>query len=193
MELNNIFAKYFIPSAYESSDINTELCKKCGGCCCKTMGCHISPFDLKEIILSNIISLIDESGCISIDWWDGNPITEECNGENVYFLRIKNKNSKVIDPSFGGECSILTDIGCPLLFEYRPRGGRKLKPSERECLVGYSKQQCAIDWYNYQDIMKSVYEYYFTKGDITDSPFMFASIAEDLLKSLMAEKVIDSE
>lgn len=193
MELNKVFSKYFKPVSLESSKVNTELCKGCGGLCCKAMGCHISPFDLKEISVLLIISLIDESDCISIDWWSGNPITNEQDGTNTYFLRIKNKNSKVIDPSFGGECSILTDIGCSLSFEYRPKGARELKPVEGECIIGYSKQQCAIDWYDYQDVLEAVYNHYLIKGDVVDSPFMFMSLIEDLRKSLIEENIIEDE
>lgn len=170
MELNNIFEKYFKPSPYEQSKENIERCKKCGGQCCKNMGCHISPFDLREISVKSIISLIQETDCISIDWWEGNPKENECDGSRTYYLRIKNKDSNVINPSFGGVCSILMDTGCPLSFEYRPKGARDLIPSEGECKDGYSKQQCAIDWYDYQDIMEKVHDYFEEQGDVQFPP-----------------------
>ena len=165
MDLNNIFAKYFKPASFESQKVNTELCKKCGGNCCNGMGCHISPSDLKDLSVESIISLINESNCISIDWWHGNPSLEEITNENTYYLRIKNSKAKTIDPSYRGICSILTDNGCPLSFEYRPKGARELVPHETQCYTNYSKQQCAIEWYDYQDIMKEVFEYYSSKGD----------------------------
>lgn len=176
MELNNLFSKYFIPASSDNSKVNTNLCEKCGGSCCKNMGCHISPFDLKEISVESIINLIEESNCISIDWWEGNPITEENTGERAFYLRIRNENSVIIDPSYGGKCSILTDNGCPLSFEYRPKGARELIPNinNKCCRDGYSKRQCAIDWYSYKDIMEQVYDhfhdYYEEKGD---APFEF--------------------
>lgn len=49
-----------------------ELCKKCGGGCCKRMGCHFSPDDFAEITYESLKSKIDE-GNISIDWWEGDP------------------------------------------------------------------------------------------------------------------------
>lgn len=187
MELNKIFSKYFNPVTLEHSKVNTEMCKGCGGCCCKSMGCHISPFDLKEISVKSIINLIDEAQCISIDWWDGNPLTNEHDNTRCYFLRIKNRDSKVIDPSFGGVCSILTDIGCPLSFEYRPKGARDLIPCENDCVDNYSKQQTAIDWMPYQDIMKEVYDYYFAKGDVINSPMMFMTLLDDLLQDIISK------
>lgn len=184
-ELNKIFSKYFNPCAHEPQKINMELCKECGGGCCKSMGCHISPFDLKEITLESIISLIDETGCVSIDWWDGNPITNENNDERTYFLRIKNKDSEIIDPTFGGVCSILTDIGCPLAFEYRPKGARELIPCSDECKVQYSKQECAIDWYPFQYIMAQVYNHYFKKGNLSNNPLMTLTAMKDLFDMLL--------
>ena len=173
MELNQIFSKYFNPCIQENSKVDYEECKRCGGRCCKAMGCHISPFDLKEITVKSIINLIDESQCISIDWWNGNPTDDSTNIERAYFLRIKNKNGKVIDPSYGGVCSILTDIGCPLSFEYRPKGARDLIPCNNDnCVVEYSKQDVAIDWLPYHDIMEEVYNYYYEKGDITDNSIL---------------------
>lgn len=177
MELNSIFAKYFKPASYDSSKVNIELCKKCGGNCCNGMGCHICPSDLKEISVESIISLINETGCISIDWWHGNPITDEATNENTYYLRIKNSKAKVIDPSFRGICSILTDNGCPLSFEYRPKGGRELVPHETKCYTNYSKQQSAADWYEHQDVLKEVYEYFMDKKDYSEIDVWDAQIA----------------
>ena len=170
MELNKIFEKYFIPSN-ETPNENRHICKECGGQCCKSMGCHISPFDLKEISKESIIAFIDESQCISIDWWEGNAKTNEKDNSKSFYLRIRNKNAKVIDPAFGRHvCSLLTDMGCPLHFVYRPKGGRGLVPNPNmtdECQVLYEKQQCAIEWMPYLDIMTEVYNHYKKKGEVT--------------------------
>ena len=68
--------------------------------------------------------------------------------------------------------------------EYRPKGARELIPSEGECIVNYSKQQAAIDWLQYHDILSEVYEYYFEKGDVVDSPLMALTVLDDLLSLL---------
>ena len=125
-----------------------------------------------------------ESDCISIDWWEGDPRTGKHNDTRVYFLRIKNKESKVIDPSFGGVCSILTDNGCPIPFEYRPRGARDLLPSYIDCETSYSKQYCAIEWYKYQDIMKAVYTYFEAQKDMSEF-CLLTSIFNDLLNTTL--------
>ena len=126
------YKKYFKPSEeYHKGKTNPQICKACGGDCCKSMGCHIAPDDLMSLTLSDIISFIDESGCISIDWWEGNPITNERDNKR-----------------------------CPLSFEYRPKGARELIPDIDKCNQSYSKQQCAIDWMQYSDIMEQVYNHY---------------------------------
>lgn len=165
MELNKIFSKYFRPAILEYSKIDTKTCKECGGSCCKSMGCHISPGDLQNISVESIINLIDESQCVSIDYWVGNPITNKHEGRG-YYLRMRNVDSHVIDPAYHGVCSILTPTGCPLPFTYRPKGARELAPcANSDCTTEYTKQQCAIDWMQYKDIMQQVYQHYHDIGD----------------------------
>ena len=45
---------------------NKQLCKECGGRCCKIMGCHYSPDDFEEITYESLKKEI-EKGFISID------------------------------------------------------------------------------------------------------------------------------
>lgn len=172
MEFNKVFEKYFIPSS-DTLNENRTVCKECGGQCCKSMGCHISPNDLREITVESVIALMDETNCISIDWYEGHPIDKDKCGP-CYFLRIKNQGANMIDPSWGGQCCLLQSDGCPLLFQYRPMGGRTLQPNDdgkaTECAVGYSKKQCAIDWLPYQDVLTKVYDHYKSLGLVTTSP-----------------------
>lgn len=168
MELNKVFAKYFIPSN-DTLNENRIMCSKCGGQCCKNMGCHVSPTDLKEITLESIVAMMDETNCISLDWYEGDP-EDRSNNDPFYFLRIKNDGASMIDPSWGGRCCLLTDDGCPILFQYRPKGGRALQPG-KNCTDGYSKAQCAIDWKPYQEILDEVHSHYQSLGLVTRSSF----------------------
>lgn len=138
---------------------NKQLCKECGGNCCKRMGCHYSPDDFKEITYESLKKEI-EKGFISIDWWEGNPFENGSTDEidRVYFLRIRHKDSEIVDPSWGGECILLTDDGCPLSYEERPKGARLLEPSEYNCISHYDKRQAARDWYKYNDILYKLVE-----------------------------------
>lgn len=73
---------------------STKACAKCGGSCCKNMGCHFSPDDFDEISFDALKSEIDK-GFISIDWW------EESDGGESYYLRIRNVNAPIVDPRVG--------------------------------------------------------------------------------------------
>ncbi|NMA66249.1 MAG: hypothetical protein GX957_08430 [Clostridiaceae bacterium] len=133
---------------------NTELCKACGGKCCKTMGGHYSPDDFVDLSLSSLIYEI-EKGYISIDWWVGDVMGDD--RENTYYLRTRNLGAGVIDPSWGGVCCLLTENGCSLSWEERPYGCRALVPlPNNECRTDYTKEDSCKEWYPYQDTFKKL-------------------------------------
>ena len=151
----------------------SKICKLCKGKCCKKIGCEISPKDLKDypnITKESIIQLL-ETGYVSIDCCDDN--------YPKYFLRMRNKNSKIIDISLPekwinfeknnfdislenvpwfNECIALTENGFRFKFENRPLGGRALKAifNEKRCSSNYTKKDCAKEWSKYQDILDDI-------------------------------------
>ena len=138
---------------------DTSICSTCKGACCKSMGCHFAPSDFNEITFDTLKTEIDK-GYISIDWWEGDAL-KKSNRKRSYFLRIRNKNANIIDPSYGGVCSLLTDKGCPFPYEKRPKGARMLIPSlHGSCVTKYGKQQSAIDWLVYEDILTALHNHY---------------------------------
>jgi hypothetical protein len=148
--------------------INKEVCAQCGGKCCKSMGCQFSPKDFKDLTFEGLKKEIDK-GYISIDWWDGNPFEDDRDIRKGYYLRIRNLNKSktgkapIVDASWGGVCCLLTDKGCPFTFEQRPHGAKMLMPGDtvdEGCTEGYSKQHCARDWYEYDDILSQLEDYY---------------------------------
>lgn len=140
-----------------NEDIN--ICKSCGGMCCKTMGCHFSPKDFDTISVEYLKNMINR-GYISIDWWDGD-VDELDKYERVYFLRMRNKNGNIVDPSWGGQCILWTEEGCPFDWFHRPMGGKALVPNKnRWCETLYSKENCVRDWRKYWDILNELYEMY---------------------------------
>lgn len=132
----------------------TEECAKCKGRCCKFMGCHFSPSDFPEITFE-ALKIEIEKGLISIDWWEDD--------EPQYYLRMRHKNAPIVDPSWGGECILLTDKGCPLPFDKRPLGARALKPRETafgDCITSYTKEQCKDEWQQYDNILQELVKYF---------------------------------
>ena len=134
---------------------NKTLCKECRGKCCKSMGCHFSPDDFNDLSYEGLKKVI-EKGFISIDWWEGSPFDDSDDSGRALFLRMRNKKSRVIDPSWMGECILLTKEGCPLAYENRPKGGRLLIPDKKGCRAEYTKNDAARDWFKYNDTLLKI-------------------------------------
>lgn len=137
------------------ANITPELCQKCKGRCCKRMGCEISPTQIIGISKTNsieentkIILKLLHTGIVSVDWWVGDEDRE-------HYIRMRNKNGNVIDPSWGGECICLTETGCQLDAHYRPMAGLVLKCKERDGKFialdddHYDKENCKNEWNDY--------------------------------------------
>lgn len=104
-----------------------------------------------------------DTGKWRVDEWYGDPRTPKSDGDMiVYFVRpdingsIRNFSKGLFYP-----CTFLGDKGCELPYGERPRQCRDLKPGagmfdgdrDDHCQDGYSKQQAAIEWMPYQDVL----------------------------------------
>ena len=160
---------------------NKKLCSICRGQCCKHGGCELSPSDFKEGVTYETIKARIERGLISIDWWEGNVFEDiedsPYRSENInrcLFLRMRHKGASVVDPSFGGECVALTEKGCSLPYDERPKGGRELIPDieikkdylKLNCHSDWSKKDSAIEWFEYREILHRLLTEYFNPSDI---------------------------
>jgi hypothetical protein len=144
----------------EQDFTNYDLCKECKGECCKRMGCGLSPEFLnsckdKAEVEMKIRELLNK-GIYSIDWWEGDTqIPKKL--KRVPYIRARNKNAGIIDASWGGECMLLTEKGCSLSFEDRPREGQRLIPNASfNCTGDYGKKDVARDWRKYADILEKI-------------------------------------
>lgn len=144
-----------------------ELCKLCGGSCCKATGCYFSPKDFRRLSYDVLKRILDK-GYISIIL-----MYKEITGleKDVYTLRMRNKGGEMVirdhSKDKGGLCIIWEKTGCPFNDEDRPYGGKALIPdwdSTRLCQTGYSHRQCAEDWLPYQDILKQLAEEFVEKN-----------------------------
>lgn len=184
---------------------NKEICAKCGGQCCKNCGCGFSTKDFKgEITKEKILRLL-ETGAVSVDWWEGDPredlaphledyyIPKYADKEKTsrgYFLRIKNIKANTYDPAFFGTCILLKEDGCPIDFEHRPYQGKALIPKDDNMFLGgffitcdsdYSKQECALEWFQYYDILDQL------KYECEDS-YELKDNAVEIIISILEEK-----
>ncbi|MBO8160280.1 MAG: hypothetical protein H0Z24_01475 [Thermosipho sp. (in: Bacteria)] len=130
--------------------LNGELCKKCGGKCCKYYPGIALPKDFgnsRKEILNNLIRVF-KSGLWTIDWIDRK--------KDLYFVRpsIKGYEDVLFDHSIQGECVFLTKNGCSLPIERRPTGCLLLEPIENgKCVPHISKAEASKEWKNYLDLL----------------------------------------
>lgn len=144
---------------------NLEVCKKCGGNCCKNMPGAYSPEDLfkgEEITKESIKRLIMESDNLSIDRWEA----DEEYGEELYYIRPKLVSRKpgmsdwfdLLTLAIGKcdsekkvdfaivtdnhQCYFLGENGCKLSYDQRPKNCRDLIPNpENGCYIKEVKEQ----------------------------------------------------
>lgn len=141
-----------------SKNVDSSICAKCGGKCCKICGCHFSPDDFKDISFEGLKKEI-EKGYISIDYVD----PEICYSDyGIYILIVRNQGAPIVDTGVRRTpCSLLTSNGCKLSYEDRPTGGKMLIPSNiMKCESKYSIYDCCYDWKTYQNVLYQLVQYF---------------------------------
>jgi len=138
---------------------NKELCKKCGGKCCKKCGCDYMPKDFSEFTTNAILEIIMK-GDISVVAILSITVLEngkECL-EPVLLLRARNKNRPIVDLlSFKTTCASLTESGCKYDYESRPSGGKNLIPEENGgCYQLEDPKVILNEWRRYQKILERI-------------------------------------
>lgn len=149
-------------------NIDSKLCKECGGKCCIKCGCHFSPRDFKEVTFKDLQNEI-KKGYISIEWVDGEIILRP---GGCYILRVRNEGKPIVDNDYQRTHCILwtEDKGCKLDYENRPAGGRLLVPKrgydpftkkqEYMCYSKYEISNCCDEWMEYQEILRELVEFF---------------------------------
>jgi len=145
--------------------IRPDICMPCGGRCCKHAPGAAMPEDFGAPDDDALRTALKErlaTGEWSIDWWDGDPREGQNEIERAYYLRpaTRQGRGRIFDPSYGGVCNFFQDgKGCRI-FDTRPTGCRGVEPSPTgPCAPRYaSKQDAAIAWIPYIDVILSVAE-----------------------------------
>lgn len=139
--------------------IRPDLCAPCGGKCCKSLPGINAPEDFgatKKEMLGRIVEAL-KTGRYSIDWYEGDPRpVKKQKLELVRFVRPATKHAvgKLLDPSWGGECTFLTENGCSFEHDQRPFGCRSLEPGESVCIDrGGEKAGAAMRWIPFQGLL----------------------------------------
>lgn len=160
-----------------SNNETPELCRECGGRCCRNYGCGWSVDDFVrefgDVTVENVIKGL-KTGLIAIDWWEGDyrdqydidyPYQDE--RERCFFIRSRhvNENDCSWDGSWGGICISLTEHGCRFDWDHRPLGGKGLIPQKNkedphltDCIEINRKIEFVNDWFPYSEILEDAKE-----------------------------------
>ena len=117
-----------------------EMCKVCGGACCKRQPYTLFPHDIfgnEEPTVEKLVAFLSTDN-YQIDWWEGD--LDECKDleidkelGRIYYVRPREKKvswsyncNRLYDPMWLGECYLLGPNGCTLDWEHRPTGAKCL-------------------------------------------------------------------
>ncbi|MBQ8639004.1 MAG: hypothetical protein IJ468_07535 [Lachnospiraceae bacterium] len=101
--------------------------------------------------------LTDQNGFFAIDFFREN-------GVPCYYLRMRHKCYTFIGIDAVGECVALTENGCSLPEEQRPKGGRYLESRpDGACIQHYTHEQMCADWAPYGETLKSIWDEFHEK------------------------------
>ncbi len=138
------------------------VCAECKGRCCASLGCSLAPEDLHRSLgtdtydRESVLALLQNSD-YAIDSFG-------YQGKRFYFLRMKHKCFTFIGVDAMGECIALTETGCSLSYEERPKGGRYLEAKpDRQCVQHYTREDMITDWMPYQHVLASIWDEYYLK------------------------------
>lgn len=141
---------------------NKDICTKCGGKCCKTNPGVAYPEDFEMDKGPEKLQAAIKTGKWAIDWWEGDP------GDGIdataYFVRpaIKGHEGETYHPGWGGECTMLTKVGCSLEAKDRPKECRDLEPfdGDEDCIMHNStgNKEAALVWRKHFNVLDSFKE-----------------------------------
>ena len=138
-------------SKYEDRDI----CRECGGFCCKKSGCDYSPRDFDDLSINKLHEKLLEGNISIISYLE---FKRSGNGklyaEPFLYLRARNTDRDVVDlVSYKKRCSMLREDGCSYSFEDRPFGGRNLIPGKTRCIPEVDPYDIVMVWGRYQKVL----------------------------------------
>lgn len=159
------------------SKTEAEICKECGGSCCKATGCSLSPEDMLRRIFKQREQnhkeeyLEIKENELTKEQLENWLIHSDCAIDSfgyekgrLYYLRMRHKCFTFIGVDAMGECMALRDDGCCYTYEERPKGGRSLKASEdRRCRQEYTREMMVKDWMPYQELLREIWNTWYDR------------------------------
>ena len=151
---------------------NLQICRECGGNCCKSVSCHYAPDDFKSLTYRALKRLMIKKRYISgvkfskmfikLNFDESTQISYL---KHFYILRIRTSGTgiavRAADVYEDDLCMLLGKNGCLIPYEERPKGARMLIPKRgRRCEQLYNMDDCVHDWVKYQALLEKLYRYF---------------------------------
>lgn len=145
----------------EMKNENLDICRECGGMCCKKSGCDYSANDFKNCSYDNLVKELSKGDKSIVCYMR---FKEDSLGNLIYdpflYLRARNNNRDIVDlVSMKSGCASLLENGCSFSYEQRPEGGRNLKPvrpSDGDCRPLINPFDIVKTWKPYQKTLKRI-------------------------------------
>lgn len=177
---------------------NKELCRECGGKCCKKSGCDYYVTDFDVINKASMIEVLD-SGKVSIV---AALMMEETKDDKLLktpflYLRARNVGRDVVDLfSLKHQCTMLQSDGCAYSLEERPSGGVNFIPYENDkCKRCDNPKEEIRKWEPYQNLlMKLVKRYTHMSVDerlSLDAEQLFMDVFNENFEGVAKEEIED--
>ena len=166
---------------------NTEICKRCGGQCCKKSGCTYLPSNFESMKFEHLKYRLDQGEisivtCFTVDMINNKPFVYP-----ILSLRARNINRPIIDlMSKKTTCAQLTPTGCKYPIEDRPKEGAAQIPSKnRLCLNPFPQEYTLGEWKKHQKVLRRLVEHY------SNRPFKQELLSQiDRVKRELAAEII---
>lgn len=143
----------------EIKNENLNICRMCGGMCCKKSGCDYSALDFKNASYDTLYKELNKGDKSIVCYMK---FRKDTNGNYSYepflYLRARNKRRDIVDlVSIKTGCASLLPNGCSFSYKDRPSGGKNLKPVREEdgqCVPLVNPLDIVGTWKNHQKTLK---------------------------------------
>lgn len=160
---------YYISHGYGGKmerNENLEICKNCGGMCCKKSGCDLWIEDIEDKTQKGILELLATEKYSIVALMNFKRINGKICNMPFLYLRARNQNRDIVDLlSMKTTCINLRDNGCEFSYENRPSGGKNLTPSESgNCVPKENPFEKIKLWAPYQNLLTKIVKRYTGKS-----------------------------
>lgn len=146
---------------------NKEICRECGGKCCKKCGCDYSIENFDNLNIDNLQKILKKGEISIVSYQNFKYIKGKLVNEPYLYLRARNINRPIVDLlSLKTTCASLSETGCKYSLEERPKGGVNLIPVEgaTRCYPEKSAMSIIEGWKDYQKTLSILVKRFTGKG-----------------------------